>query len=219
MLLRNIIRPSKRPYIAPIVLVTNKDGSNRMCVDFRKLNEATRKDAFPLPRIDQIFDHHHGAKICSSLDLASGYWQGPLAESAIPKTALVTREFLWLPFGLCNAPGTSQRLMTAIFNEYFFNFALLFMDDVLVFSKSEEEALRKANLKLKPKKCKLYQNSLTYFGFKLSAEKISPDEGKIRALKERKGPEKITDVRSFIIFCSYYRRFVKDFTGIAKLLH
>ena len=193
MVSRNIMRPSKNPYSAPIVLVTKKDGSNRMCVNFRKLNEVTRKDAFPLSRIDQILDHLHGAKVFSSLDLASGYWQVPLAESAIPKTAFVTPhgghyEFLRLPFGLCNAPGTFQRLMTAIFNEYLFSFVHIFFDDVLSFSKSEEEheehlrivfeALRKANLKLKPKNCKLYQNSVTYLGYELIAEGISPDEGK-----------------------------------------
>ena len=168
MLARNIIRPSNSPYSAPIVLVTKKDGSNRMCTDFRRLNEVTKKDAFPLPRIDQILDHLHGATIFSSLDLASGYWQVPLAESAIPKTAFVTPdgghyEYLRRPFGLCNAPGTFQRLMTSIFNEYLFSFVLIFLDDVLVFSRNVEEhekhmrlvfhALRQANLKLKPKKC------------------------------------------------------------------
>ena len=119
-------------------------------------------------------------------------------------------------------------LMTAIFNEYLFSFVVIFLDDFLVFSKSEEEheehlrivfeALRKANLKLKPKKCKLYQNSILYLGYKLTAEEISLDEGKIRALKEWKRPEKITEVRLFLGFCSYYRRFV-DFAGIEKPLH
>ena len=147
-----------------------------MCVDFKKFNKVTRKDAFPLPRIDQSLDHLHGAKIFSSLELASRYWQVPLAEPALPITAFVTPdgghyEFLRLPFGLCNAPGTFLRLMTAIFNEYLFSFVLIFLDDVLVFSKTEKEhkenlrivfeALRKANLKLKSKKFKLYQNSVT----------------------------------------------------------
>ena len=172
MLARNIIRPSNSPYSAPIVLDTKNDGSNRMCTDFRRLNEVTKKDAFPLPQIDQILDHLHGATIFSSLDLASGYWQVLLAESAIPKTAFVTRigghyEYLRLPFGLCNAPGTFQRLMTSIFNEYLFSFVLIFLDDVLVFSRNVEEhekhvrlvfrALRQANLRLKPKKCRLFQ--------------------------------------------------------------
>ena len=171
MLSRNIIQPSKSPQSAPIVLVTNKDGSNRMC-DFRKLS----------------MEALHGSKVFSSLDLASGYWLVPIAASAIPKTAFVTPDgghygFLRLPFGLCNAPGKLQRLMTAIFNEYLFSF-LIFLDDVLVFSKSEEdheehlrivfEAVRNANLKLKPKKGKLYQNSVTYLRYKISAERFHP---------------------------------------------
>ena len=234
MLTRVIIRPSNSPYSAPIVLVTKKDGNNRMCVDFRKLNDVTRKDPFPLPQIDQILDHLHGAKVFSSLDLASGYWQVPLSEAAIPKPAFVTPdgghfEFLRLPFGLCNAPGTFQRLMNAIFREYLYNFVLIFLDDVLVFSNSMDgheehlqlvfEALRAANLKLKPKKCKLYQESVTYLGYKLSADGISSDEGKIRALRESKREVNITEVRSTVGYCSYYRWFVKEFAGIARPLH
>ena len=161
------------PYSAPIVLVTKKDGSNRLCTDFRRLNEVTKKDAFPLPQIDQILDHLHGATIFSSLDLASGLCQVPLAESAMPKTAFVTPdgghyEYLRLPFGLCNAPGTFQQLMTSIINEYLFSFVLIFLDDVLVFSRNVEEhekhmrivfhALRQANLKLKPKNAASFKN-------------------------------------------------------------
>ena len=170
-----------------------------MCVDFRKLNEVTKKDAFPLPRIDQILDHLHGATVFSSLDLASGYWQVPLSESAIPKTAFVTPDgghydFLHLPFGLCNAPGTFQRLMTIIFEKYLFSFVLIFLDDVLVFSKSEEEhhrhlklvadALREANLKLKPKICRLFQQAVTYLGYKLSADGTAPDDNKLTAVRD-----------------------------------
>ena len=111
-----------------------------MCTDFRRLNEVTKKDAFPFPRIDQILAHLHGATIFSSLEQASGYWQVPLAECAKPKTAFVTPdgghyEYLGLPFGLCNAPGTFQQLMTSIFNENLFSFVLIFLDDVLVFRK------------------------------------------------------------------------------------
>ena len=138
-----------------------------------------KKDSFPLPRIDQILDHLHGATIFSSLDLASGYWQVPLAESAIPKTAFVTPdgghyEYFRLPFGICNALGTFQRLMTSIFNEYLFSFVLIFMDDSLMFSRNGEEhekqkrlvfhVLRHANLKHKPKKCRLFQETVTYLG-------------------------------------------------------
>ena len=122
MLTRGLLRPSNSPYSGPFVLVTKKDGSNRICVDFRKLNEVTRKDAFPLSQIDQIIDHLHGSKVFSNLDLASRYWQVPLVEAAIPKTAFVTPDgghfqFLKLLIGLCNAPGTFQRLVKASFTE------------------------------------------------------------------------------------------------------
>ena len=191
MLARNIIRPSNSPYSAPIVLVSEKDGSNRISTDFRRLNEVTKKDAFPLPRIDQILDRLH--------DLSSEYWQVPLAESAIPKTAFVTPdggqyEYLRLPFGLCKAPGTFQRLMTSIFNEYLVSFVLIFLDDVLVFSRNVEEhekqmhlffhALRQANPKLKPKKIRLFQKSVTYIGYKLSPEGIATDENELISVRE-----------------------------------
>ena len=158
----------------------------------------------------------------------------PLSESAIPKTAFVTPdgghyEYLRLPFGLCNAPGTFQRLMTSIFEKYLFSFVLIFLDDVLVFSKSEEEhhrhlklvfdALREANLKLKPKKCRLFQQAVTYLGYKLSADGIAPDDNKLTAVRDWKQPDNVTEVRSFVGFCSYYRRFIMDFAGIAKPLH
>ena len=234
MLSRKIIRPSNSPYSAPIILVTKKDGSNRMCTDFRRLNEVTKKEAFPLPRIDQILDHLHGATIFSSLDLAAGYWQVPLAVSAMTKTPFVSLhgghyEYLRFPFGLCNASGTFQRLMTSILNEYLFSFVLIHLDDVLVYSENVKEhekqmrhvfhALRQANLKLKPKKCRLFQESVTYLGYKLSPEGIAPVENKLVAVREVKRPAKVTEVRSFIRFCSYYRRFIKDIAGIAKPLH
>ena len=119
--------------------------------------------------------------------------------------------------------------MTSIFKEYLFSFVLIFLDDILVFSRNVEEhekhmclvfhALRQANLKLKPKKCRLFQKSLTYLGYKLGPEGIAPDENKLIAVRDRKRPENVTKVRSFIGFCSYYRRFIKDFAGIAKPLH
>ena len=234
MLARNIIRTSNSPYSEPSVLVTKNAGSNRMCTDFRRLIEVTKKDAFPLPRIDQIRDHLHGATIFSSLDLASGYWQVPLAESAIPKTAFVIPdgghyEYLRLLFGLCNAPGTFQRLMTSIFNKYLFSFVLIFLDDVLVFSRNVQEhekhmglvfhALHQTHLKLKPMKCRLLQESVTYLGHKRSPELIAPDENKLVAVRDWKRLENFTEVRSSIGFCSYYRRFIKDFAGISKPLH
>ena len=165
-----MIQPSKSPYSAPIVLQTKKDGSWRFCVDYRKLNDVTVKEAFLIPKIHQTFDALTGQKYFSSLDLASGYWQVPVAEEDRHKTAFVTPdggfyEYVMMPFGLSNAPGTFQRLMNELFRDHLWKWALVFLDDVLVYSKCEDDhfahlkatfqLLRDANLKLKPKKCRL----------------------------------------------------------------
>ena len=165
-----MIQPSKRPYSEPIVLQTKKDGSWRFCVDYRKLNDVTAKDAFPIPKIHQTFDALNGQKYFSSLDLASGYWQVPVAEEDRHNTAFVTPdggfyEYVMMPFGLSNAPETFQRLMNELFRDNLWKWALVFLDDVLVYSKCEDDHFahlkatfqlqRDANLKLKPTKCRL----------------------------------------------------------------
>ena len=231
MLDLDIIQPSKSDWSAPVVLVGKKDGTSRFCVDFLKLNAITKKDAFPLPLIDQILDCLEGAQFCSFLDLAAGYWQVPLTESARPKTAFSTPdgghyEYKRLHFGLCNAPATFQRLMNQLFKEEFYYFVTIFLDDVLIYSQNLEEHLRhlkivmerlaSAGLKLKPSKCKLIQTAVSYLGYHIGADGIWPDEGQLNALSKWPEPTNTTEVRSFVGFCSYYRRFVKDFAGIAK---
>ena len=143
MLERGIIRSPKSPYSSPIVIVKKKDGADRFCVDYRKLNEITRKDVFPIPRIEQTLDALEGSSFFSTLDLASGYWQVPVATEDIAKTAFVTPdgglyEYMRMPFGLCNAPATFQRLMNGIYSDALYNFVIVFLDDVLVYSKTEE---------------------------------------------------------------------------------
>ena len=179
MLDKGVIVPIKSPYSSPIVMVPKKDGKNRMCIDFRKLNEITTKDAYPLPRIGQTTDALQGAGYFSSLDLASGYWQVPVAEKdrqinafCIPEGGLY--EFVKMPFGLTNAPATFQRLMNEIFKEDIFKHVLIFLDDFLVNSETPSEhlghlekvflKLRAAGLKLKPKKCGLFQTQVNYLG-------------------------------------------------------
>ena len=168
------------------------------------------------------------------MDLANGHWQVPVSEESRPKTALVTpygglSEFTRLPFGLSNAPPTFQGLMHRLFEKEVYRTVLIFLDDVLAFSKTDDEHLanlrnvfqifRVANLKLKPKKCRLFQSQVVYLGHIIDAKGTSPNPDKVRAVKEWKQPVTVTDVRSFIGFCNYYRKFIKDFAEIAQPLH
>ena len=202
-------------------------------MDYRKLNDVTVKDAFPIPKIHQTFDALNGQKYFSSLDLASGYWQVPVAEEDRHKTAFVTPdggfyEYVMMPFGLSNAPGTFQRLMNELFRDHLWKWALVFLDDVLVYSKCENDhfahlkatfqLLREANLKLKPKKCRLVQKEVTYLSHIIGNEGIQVDPKKVEVVENWPVPKTVKGVRSFLGFCNYYRRFVKDFAGIASPL-
>lgn len=234
MLKRGIIRESNSPYSAPIVLVKKKDGTSRFCVDYRKLNSVTKKDAYPIPRIDQTLENLKGARYFSSMDLATGYWQVPVASRDQHKTAFGTSdgglfEYLVMAFGLTNAPATFQRLMNKLFEKQLFVFILIFLDDLLAYSESEEEhikhleiifqILRAANLKLKPKKCSFFQTEVQFLGHIVSEDGARPDPEKVKAVANWPTPTNLTEVRSFLGFCGYYRRFVKNFAGIAQPLH
>lgn len=228
-----VIRESCSPYSSPIVLVTKKDGSLRLCVDYRQLNSKTRRDAYPLPRIDESLDALSGARWFSTLDLASGYNQVPVAEGDKAKTAFCTPfglfEFNRMPFGLCNAPGTFQRLMERIFGDQRYQSVLLYLDDVVVFSATVEEHLKrlegvferlqKQNLKVKLSKCQFFQPQVSYLGHVVSAEGVSTDPAKIEVVKEWRRPAHLAELRSFLGFASYYRRFVEGFSKISAPLH
>jgi len=167
MLQYGVVQSSTSPWAAPIVLVKKKDGTTRFCVDYRKLNNVTRKDAYPLPHIDETLDALSGAKVFSTLDLASGYWQVEMDAADCEKTAFATRhglfEFQVMPFGLCNAPGTFQRLMEFVLAGLQWQTCLVYLDDVIVYGQDFDEHLerlrevfnrfRQAGLKLKPSKC------------------------------------------------------------------
>ena len=233
MLRRKVIRQSRSPWASPVVLVTKKDGTLRFCVDYRRLNSVTKPDIFPLPRIDDYLDVLSGAKYFSTLDLSSGFWQVEMDPESIEKIAFVTHnrsyEFTVMPFGLVNAPSTFQRLMETVMADLMPEKCLTYIDDVLVIGESFEEhlanleavltRLREANLKLKPSKCKLMRDKVTYLGYCVSAEGISADPGKLDAVKKFPIPTDVKQVRSFVGLTSYYRRFIKSYAKVAKPLH
>lgn len=228
-----VVRESSSPYASPVVLVQKKDGSIRLCVDYRRLNAKTRKDAFPLPRIEESLDGLVGAKWFSTLDLASGYNQVEVAEKDRAKTAFCTPfglfEFNRMPFGLCNAPSTFQRLMERMFGDCRYQSVLLYLDDVIVFSSSIQQhllrleevfsRLQKQGLKVKLSKCNFFQRQVKYLGHIVSAEGVATDPDKVAAVREWKTPTNLAELRSFLGFASYYRRFIAGFAKMASPLH
>ena len=189
---QGIVQPSSSPWASPVVLVLKKDGSLRFCIDYRRLNSVTRKDVYPLPRVDDIMIALGDSKYFSSLDLASGYWQIELEEDARKKSAFTTYnglfEFIRMPFGLCNAPATFQRLMQRVLSGLEYKCCFIYLDDILVTSKTFEDHLThlrevfsrlcSSNLRLKPKKCELIRDRVPFLGHVVSAQGIGTGPGK-----------------------------------------
>ena len=233
LLEQGVIEESVSPYAAPIVIVRKKDRSLRLCVDYRKLNEVTVKDAFPLPRIQDTLDALAGAQCFSSFDLAAGYHQIRVHNEDRAKTAFVTPfghyQYIRCPMGLTNSPATFQRFMEKVFSDHIFVTLLVYLDDLLLFSKSVGDhveklevvfkLLKKYGLKLKPSKCHILQPQVKYLGFVVSKEGISTDPEKIRAVREWPIPHTVKDIRAFVAFCSFYRRFIEGFAKVAAPLH
>ena len=209
MLQRGIIQPCNSPYSAPIVMV-RKNGSNRFCMDYCQLKEVTRKDAPPIPNIDQTLDALKGSKWFSSLDLASGYWLVEVAPEDRHKTAFVTPdgglyEYKRMSFGLSNAPATFQRLKNELFKAELHKYVLTFLDDILIYSPTLEEhadhvrrvmlTLRAANLKLKPKKCKFFQPQVKNLEHIIDQNGSRPDNKKIEAVQKWPRPTTVTSHR------------------------
>ena len=233
MLSKKVIQPSCSPWASPIVLVPKKDGSVRFCIDYRKVNGVTRRDAYPLPRIDDTLDTLAGAKWFSTLDMVSGYWQVEVAEEDKEKTAFCTPdglfEFNMLPFGLCNGPATFQRLMDLVLSGLQWSSCLVYLDDVVVVEQSFEEHLqnlesvfkwlRDAGLRLKPKKCFFLKKEVLYLGHVVSREGIATDPAKISKVAHWPEPTTTKEVQKFLGFASYYRRFIQGFAHMARPLH
>ena len=200
-----------------------------MCIDYRALNKITIKNRYPLPKVDELMDRLHGAKYFTKLDLASGYHQIRVRDSDIHKTAFVSRygsfEYTVMPFGLCNAPATFQRVMNTILRGGLDEFVLVFLDDILVYSKTKEEhiqhireiltRLRSEKFFGRLKKCDFFRTEVEYLGFDVGADGIKPSLSKVKAILEWPTPESVTGVRSFLGLCSFYRKFIRWFSEIA----
>jgi len=230
---QGIIQHSCSPWSSPVVLVRKKDGNTRFCVDYRKLNSVTKRDNYPLPRIDDALDRLSGAQYFSSMDCDQAYYQVPVAKADVQKTAFITPdglfEFKYMPFGLCNAPATFQRLLDVVLGRLKWTIALVYLDDIVVYSRTFEEhlfnlaqvfdALRQAGLKLKPSKCTFADNKLLFLGHIISRDGVSVNPEKVKAVRNFPQPKCRRDVLSLVALCSYYRRFICNFAKIAKPLH
>ena len=232
-----VIRPSNSPWASPIVLVRKKDGTHRFCVNYSGLNEVTKADTFPFPRITDLLDQLAGAKYFSTLDLVSGYWQIGIDPDSQQKTAFVTHrglhEFRVMPFGLKNPPSVFQRLMQQVLADV--NppdepeFVSVYIDDLLVFSKTLDEhiyhltlviaRLLEHGLKLQPVKCQFIRQDVAYLGHVIIPQGLKPGEENVRAVKEFAVPRDVHEVRRFLGLSSYYRRFIPAFAKIAHPLH
>ena len=225
------IRPSNSPWASAIVLVRKKDGRLSFCIDLRRLNNRTVKDAYSLSKIESILDSLLGAKIFSTLDLKAGYWQVEMAEECKAYTAFTCGplgfyECDTMPFGATNAPATFQRLMHDCLGDLNIRWCIVYLDDIIIFSDTKEEHLKRleavfqklaaAGLKLKPSKCFLFREEIEYLGHVVSGKGISTKPKKVEAVTKWPTPKAVYDVRSFLGFVGYYRRFIKNFSKISK---
>lgn len=227
------IQESTSPWACPIVLVKKKDGSLRFCCDWRKLNQVTRKDAMPLPLIPDMIDRLAQAKFFTKLDFTSGFYQVRLSEPSREKTAFVTPDghYEWnvMGMGLTNAPATFQRLMHKMLGSLLWQHSMAYMDDLIVYSATFEdhlrnltevfEAIRSANLKVKPTKCEFAKQSIPYLGHIISSDGVRCDPANIEKIRNFPLPQSRKDVRCFLGLTSYYRRFIEKYSFIAKPLH
>ena len=230
---QKVVVESESPWSSPPVLVRKKDGTVRFCIDYRRLNDVTVPDQYPLPRIDDVLDALDEGRFFSVIDLKSGYWQIPMRPEDAGKTAFRTADGLFqftvMPFGLRNAPATFQRLMDVVFSGLKWKGLLVYMDDIIIYSATASEhlglianvlsRLSQAGLKLNPKKTTLVSCEVKYLGHVVSAEGVKPDPKKVSAVAQLVAPSNVREVRSFLGLAGYYRRFVDAFAAVAAPLY
>ncbi|KAF5786109.1 putative nucleotidyltransferase, Ribonuclease H [Helianthus annuus] len=229
---KGFIRPSSSPWGAPILFVKKKDGSMRLCIDYRELNKVTIKNRYPLPRIDDLFDQLQGASYFSKIDLRSGYHQLKVKDEDVHKTAFRTRyghyEFLVRPFGLTNAPAAFMDLMNRFCKPYLDKFVIVFIDDILIYSKNQADhekhlrcilkLLHQEKLYAKFSKCEFWLQEVQFLGHVVSERGIQVDPAKVEAVMNWQEPKTPTEIRSFLGLAGYYRRFIENFSRIAAPL-
>ena len=226
------IRESHSPWGAPVLFVKKKDGSMRLCIDYRQLNKVTIRNKYPLPRIEDLFDQLQGAKCFSKIDLRSGYHQLRVKDSDVQKTTFSTRyrlfEFLVMPFGLTNAPSVFMAFMNRVFRPYLDRFVIVFIDDILIYSATPKEheqhleivlqTLRNHKLYAKFEKCAFWLEEVKLLGHVATKDGIAADPAKVEAVRDWLTPTSVTEIRSFLGLAGYYRRFIEGFSKIASPL-
>jgi hypothetical protein len=232
MVADGIVEATTSEWASNVVLARKKDGTMRFCVDYRSLNEKTKEDSYPLPRVDECLEALNGASWFTTLDLRSGYHQVAMEPRDADKTAFVTRKgvFRWkvMPFGLCNAPATFQRLVDIVLSGLNFEICLVYLDDVIIFADNLEQflerleqvlrRLREAKLKLKPRKCRLLRKKVEFLGHIVTPEGVAVDPSKVSEVTDWPVPQRLREVRGFLGLCSYYRTFVRNFSLLAAPL-
>ena len=228
----DLIEPSNSPWSSPVVPVKKPDGSIRLCIDYRAVNKVTRKDAFPLPNLEDALYNLNGMKYFTSMDLVKGYYQVPMSNQAKPYTAFSTSMGHWqfkrMPFGLCNAPATFQRLMNIVLKNFSWDHVMAYLDDILIMNRNFEDHLEEVRkvlnclgdhgLKVKPKKCQMFKHEVKFLGHMVSADGLSPNTEYIKAVLEYPVPTTVKQVHSFLGMVNFYRRFIANCSVISRPL-